>query len=118
MSADIAAQFNQMVQLLEIEGANPFRIRAYRRAATTVEDLPESITKVLAEGRKLNELPGIGDDLDGKIRKICETGHLAALEEVEARSPSALAALRQSQAWARSGSSSSTTSSGSHRSRS
>ena len=92
-NADIAAQFNRMADLLEIEGANPFRVRAYRRAAGTIEDLPESIAQMLAEGRKLDKLPGIGADLAGKIKEICATGHLAALEEVEARTPSTLAAL-------------------------
>ena len=92
-NADIAAQFNRMAELLEIEGANQFRVRAYRRAAATIDDLPESCTKMLAEGKKLNELPGIGDDLAGKIKEICDTGHLMALEEVEARTPSTLAAL-------------------------
>lgn len=92
-NADIAAQFNLMADLLEIEDANPFRVRAYRRAAATIEDLPESVAKMLAAGRKLSELPGIGADLAGKIKEICETGHLAALEEVEARTPSTLASL-------------------------
>jgi DNA polymerase (family 10) len=92
-NADIAAQFNRMADLLEIEGANPFRVRAYRRAAGTIEDLPESIADMLAAGKKLEELPGIGADLAGKIREICETGRLKALAEVEARTPSTLAAL-------------------------
>lgn len=39
-NADIAAQFRRTAELLEIEGANPFRVRAYRRAAATIEDLP------------------------------------------------------------------------------
>jgi DNA polymerase (family 10) len=92
-NADIAALFNEMADLLEIEGANPFRVRAYRRAATTIEDLPENISKLVAEGRKLTELPGIGEDLAGKIEEIVRTGHLKALDEVEARTPATLAAL-------------------------
>jgi len=92
-NADIAVLFNRMADLLEIENANPFRVRAYRRAAATIEDLPESAAKMLAEGKKLSTLPGIGADLAGKIEEICESGHLAALDEVEARTPSTLAAL-------------------------
>ena len=92
-NADISALFNRMADLLEIEGANPFRGRAYRRAATTVEDLPESVTRYLAEGHKLNELPGIGDDLADKIKEIVRTGGFKALEEVETRTPSSLATL-------------------------
>ena len=92
-NADIAVLFNRMADLLEIENANPFRVRAYRRAAATIEDLPESAAKMLAEGKKLSELPGIGADLAGKIEEICASGRLAALDEVEARTPSTLAAL-------------------------
>lgn len=82
-----------MADLLEIEGANPFRIRAYRRAAATIDDLPESIAGMIAEDRSLSDLPGIGEDLAGKIEEFVSTGHLKAMEEVEARTPSTLAAL-------------------------
>lgn len=92
-NADIAAIFNRLADLLEIEEANPFRVRAYRRAAQTIEDLPESLTGMIARGEKLSTLPGIGDDLAGKIREIVESGHLKAMDEVEARTPSTLAAL-------------------------
>jgi len=92
-NADIAAIFNRLAGLLEIEEANPFRVRAYRRAAQTIEDLPESLTGMIARGEKLTALPGIGDDLAGKIKEIVESGHLKAMDEVEARTPSTLAAL-------------------------
>ncbi|MCH4560738.1 DNA polymerase/3'-5' exonuclease PolX [Mesorhizobium jarvisii] len=92
-NADISAMLNRMADLLEIEAANPFRIRAYRRAAATIDDLPENIPGMLAEGRPLSDLPGIGEDLAGKIEEFVNTGHLQALEEVEARTPSTLAAL-------------------------
>lgn len=92
-NADISALFNRTADLLEIEGANPFRIRAYRRAAATIDDLPENIAGMIAEGRPLSDLPGIGEDLAGKICEFVETGRLKALEEIEARTPSTLAAL-------------------------
>lgn len=92
-NADIAAQFYRMADLLEIEGANPFRVRAYRRAAATVEDLPTSVVAMLEAGVDLDDLPGIGPDLAGKIKEICATGHSAALEQVEARTPASLAEL-------------------------
>lgn len=92
-NADIAALFYRMAELLEIEGANPFRVRAYRRAAATMEDLAKPAIDLLAMGADLADLPAIGDDLAGKIREICDTGRLKALDEVEARTPSALAAL-------------------------
>jgi DNA polymerase (family 10) len=92
-NANIAEMLRRVADLLEIEGANPFRIRAYRRAALTVEDLPQSAAKMVAEGKTLVGLPGIGKDLAGKITEIIETGHLKALAEIEARTPTTLAAL-------------------------
>ena len=91
-NAEVAACFNRMAELLEIEGANPFRVRAYRRAASTIEDLPSSVAAMVSEAKDLDALPGIGEDLAAKIKEIVETGRLRALEEVEARTPSTLAA--------------------------
>lgn len=80
-NADIAADFDELADLLEIEGANPFRIRAYRNAARTMRDLPQDVAAMLAKGEDLTELPGIGKDLAAKIREIVETGTAAMLEE-------------------------------------
>ncbi len=92
-NASIAETLRHVADLLEIEGANPFRIRAYRRAAQTIEDLPQSAAKMVAEGKTLVGLPGIGKDLAGKITEIINTGRLGALTEIEARTPTTLAAL-------------------------
>jgi DNA polymerase (family 10) len=92
-NADIADIFRRLADLLEIEGANPFRVRAYRNAAQTVEDLPGNAAEMVNTGEDLTELPGIGKDLAGKIKEIVETGRLKTLEEVEGRTPSTLAAL-------------------------
>jgi DNA polymerase (family 10) len=67
-NADIANLFNRLADLLEIEGANPFRVRAYRTAAQTIEDLPKSAAEMVRTGEKLTDLPGIGEDLAGKIK--------------------------------------------------
>jgi DNA polymerase (family 10) len=75
-NADIAAIFNRLADLLEIEGANPFRVRAYRRAAQTIEDLPSSAAEMARRGADLSQLPSIGKDLAGKIQEIVETGRL------------------------------------------
>ena len=92
-NASIAETLRHVADLLEIEGANPFRIRAYRRAALTIEDLPQSAAKMVAEGKTLVGLPGIGKDLAGKIAEIVKTGRLGALTEIEARTPTTLTAL-------------------------
>jgi hypothetical protein len=92
-NADVARIFNRLADLLEIEGANPFRVRAYRDAAHTVGDLAHEVSALLAAGRHLSELHGIGKDLAGKIKEIVETGHLGPLEETERRVPEGLLEL-------------------------
>ncbi|HET6518824.1 MAG TPA: helix-hairpin-helix domain-containing protein, partial [Geminicoccaceae bacterium] len=92
-NAAIGDRLRRLADLLEIEGANTFRVRAYRDAAQTVTDLPQSVSSMLAAGEDLTGLPGIGEDLAGKLREIVETGRLALLEEVERRTPEGLAEL-------------------------
>ncbi len=92
-NAEIVEVFNRYATLLEIEGVNPFRVRAYRRAARTIQDLPHSLASLLAEGADLSELPGIGKDLAGKIHKIVDTWRLHELEDLERESPRALVEL-------------------------
>jgi DNA polymerase (family X) len=92
-NVEIAEAFNRLADLLEIEGANPFRVRAYRNAARTLQDLPRSAAAMLAAGKDLSELPGIGKDLAGKIAELIGTGHLTLLDEVARRTPKTLADL-------------------------
>lgn len=92
-NSEIASAFYRLAELLEIEGANTFRVRAYRNAARTIEGLPESIATMVAHGTDLSELPGIGKDLAGKIEEVVETGHFRLLEEVEHRVPRSLVEL-------------------------
>jgi DNA polymerase (family 10) len=92
-NAEIAEQFNRLADLLELEDANPFRVRAYRTAARTISGLSHSLAELLAAGEDLSKLPGIGKDLAGKIRTLVETGRLPLLEEVQARTPAALSDL-------------------------
>ncbi len=89
-NAEVAAMFDQAAELLEIEGENQFRVRAYRRAARVIEDLPQSIKSLLAAGRDLSELPGIGKDLAGKIADIVTTGHFALLDTLKRKLPGEL----------------------------
>jgi DNA polymerase (family 10) len=92
-NADIARVFARYATLLEIQGANPFRVRAYRNAAQVLQDLPRSAADMLAAGQDLTELQGIGDDLAGKIAEIVATGRLRKLDELERSMPPALVEL-------------------------
>ncbi len=92
-NAQIAATFDTLADLLEIEEANPFRVRAYRNAARIIENMPQELADLLASGKDLSEFPGIGKDLAGKIATIVETGTLPLLDEVERRTPEALSQL-------------------------
>ena len=92
-NADVATAFEEMADLLEIEGANPFRVRAYRFAARTLRDLPAEVGEMVAKGEDLTSLPGIGDDLAGKIKEILATGTAAAIEAQRKRVPATLTGL-------------------------
>ncbi|MBA3902461.1 MAG: DNA polymerase/3'-5' exonuclease PolX [Rhodocyclaceae bacterium] len=92
-NADIARIFEEIADLLEIQGANPFRIRAYRNAARTVGEFGRDVGALLAAGEDLTRLPGIGDDLAGKIREIVETGKCALLDRLRKELPSAITEL-------------------------
>ena len=92
-NAEIATMFDQAADLLEIKGDNPFRVRAYRRAARTVEGLPQSVGSMLAKEADLSELPGIGKDLAGKIAGIVESGHFDLLDQLKKKLPGDLGAM-------------------------
>lgn len=79
---DITAVFEEIADLLEIEQANPFRIRAYRNAARTVQGLGEEVRDLIQEGFDLDQLPGIGEALAEKIVEIVRTGKCQALEKL------------------------------------
>ena len=92
-NSEIAAMFDELADLLEIEGANPFRIRAYRNAARVIGGQSGSVAAMVAGGHDLTRLPGIGDDLAEKIRTVVATGRLPVLDEVAKRVPAALSEL-------------------------
>jgi DNA polymerase (family 10) len=92
-NADIAAVFDEIADLLEIESANPFRVRAYRNAARTLRDLTQDVAAMLAQGEDVTELPGIGEDLASKIKEIVETGTAAMLEAHRKKVPATLTNL-------------------------
>jgi DNA polymerase (family X) len=84
---NIAGMLAEVADLLAIQGANPFRVRAYRNAARTLNSRSESISDMLKAGCSLSHLPGIGEDLAGKIKTIVETGSLPMLDALHADVP-------------------------------
>jgi DNA polymerase (family 10) len=92
-NADIAAVFEQIADLLEIKGENPFRIRAYRNAARTVGELGQDLATLVARGEPLPKLPGVGPDLANKIAEICRSGSCTLLERLHRELPAAVTEL-------------------------
>jgi len=92
---EIAKLFNQYAVLLEVKGANPFRVRAYRNAARTIGNLPRDVASMLREGADLTELPGIGEDLAHKLADIVASEQFGELEKIKHQVPAALAELTE-----------------------
>lgn len=88
---EIARIFNDIADILEIKGDNPFRIRAYRRAAQNIDGLPRDIAGLSEE--ELLGIPGIGQDLAGKIKEYLSTGKIASYEELKKEIPEGLTVL-------------------------
>ena len=88
---DIARVFDEVADLLEIQNANPFRVRAYRNAARTIRDFPEPIADLVRGATKdLTEIPGIGEDLAEKIGDIVTTGELPLRKQLASKLPAGL----------------------------
>ena len=89
---EIARLFDLMADVLELGGENVFRIRAYRRAARNVEALSEDV-EVLAQQDRLDEIPGVGRDLAGKIAEYLKTGRVKDIDAATRRVPAGVVAL-------------------------
>ncbi len=89
----IAKMFNEIADLLDIDGDNPFKVRAYRNAARTILGYPRQMADLVEEGFDLTSLRGIGKELAKKITEIVQTGKLAYLEKLKKTHPSQLEEL-------------------------
>nr|MBA3717512.1 DNA polymerase/3'-5' exonuclease PolX [Actinomycetota bacterium] len=85
-NADVADQFDLLADLLEIEGADSFRVVAYRRAATVMRETPAGIAQMALDG-KAKSLTGIGKTIEEKIVQIVEEGEIQALRDRKGRIP-------------------------------
>lgn len=90
---EIASAFTRVADLLEIQGGNPFRVRAYREASRVLEDMTEPVERMVKDGTDLTGIKGIGNDLSEKIKAFVETGRLDYLEKLEAEIPASLLEL-------------------------
>ena len=89
-NSEIAKMLSQTADLLEIKGENPFKIRAYRNAARTIENSSKDFNKLVKEGFDLTKLPGIGNDLSTYIKEIVTTGKFSKLEKLKKEIPQGL----------------------------
>ena len=92
-NANIEAIFDEIADLLDIQGANAFRVRAYRNGARSIGELGSDIQMLIQRGTKLTDIPGIGEDLAKKIQEIIETGQCEFLERLHEEIPPAIREL-------------------------
>lgn len=93
-NAAIARIFQEIADFLGLQGENPFKIRAYQKAARVIENLPMELGQVMKEG-KLREIPGIGEAIAKKISELITTGHLGYYEELRAKFPAGIITLME-----------------------
>jgi DNA polymerase (family 10) len=92
-NSEIADLFDQLADLLSLEGENPFRVRAYHNAARTIRSQVKSLAEMVAKGEDLTQLPGIGAAIAKKIETVVRSGRLPQLDEVLKRTPKSLIEL-------------------------
>ncbi len=81
-NSEVAAVFNDIACLLEAKKDNPFKIRAYKKAASSIEGLPMEIETLVAKDR-LREVPGVGEAIAKKITELVTTGRLGYYERLK-----------------------------------
>jgi len=88
LNQQVAERLDEVALILEEQGANPFRVRAYRRGAETLRALPRPVAEVFEEGGlpALEALPAIGPSLARAIRELLRTGRLPMLERLRGES--------------------------------
>ncbi len=90
---DIAQLFQNMGTLLEMKGDTVFKVRAYQRAARTIENLSFSVAQAAADGTDLKKIPGIGKAINDKIHELLDSGRVSAYERLVAELPDGVLTL-------------------------
>ncbi|MDX6565295.1 MAG: polymerase, partial [Gaiellales bacterium] len=93
-NGEIAQLIDLLGDLYEIDGAVVYRVLAYRKAAASMRETPESVWRLSEEG-KLTQLDGIGDTIAAKVRELRETGTLVSLEKLRAKLPESLVEIKR-----------------------
>ncbi|MDP6347557.1 MAG: helix-hairpin-helix domain-containing protein [Dehalococcoidia bacterium] len=92
-NVEIARVFQDITEPLEMKGENPFTIRAYRKAAWTIEHLPREVETYLDEGFNLKSIPGVGDAIAKNTSELVTTGYLKYYEELWQEFPEGISEL-------------------------
>jgi DNA polymerase (family 10) len=85
-NSEIAAVFEDIAELLKLKKDNIFKIRAYQKAARSMNQLPVEVERLADEGR-LKEIPGAGEAITKKITELLTTGKLAYYERLKTELP-------------------------------
>lgn len=96
-NAEIARVFNRVAVMLELDGANPFRVRAYREAARVIAASIDSIDALCGVEGALEALPGIGKDIAAKIRDVAATGSTQIDRDLQQKYPLTVVELTELQ---------------------
>ncbi len=91
----IAELFENMGTLLEMKGDTIFKIRAYQRAARTIEQLPSPLAQAVADGEDLTKIPGVGKAISDKIAEFIDTGQVAAYQKLLDEMPPGVLELKE-----------------------
>src|SRR5256885_1674454 len=92
-NAEIADRLAGLAQLLSSQKENPYKVKAYHRAAARIRDLSESLDDMVRGEENLTQFPGIGEAIASAIREIVTTGTLRKLEKLRGQATPALADL-------------------------
>ncbi len=91
-NTEICKVFRDIADLLDIKGENPFKVRAYRRVVSSIEELTVPVSQLALENR-LDEIPGAGEAIRKKIVELVNTGHLEYYEKLKAEFPAGVMEL-------------------------
>jgi DNA polymerase (family 10) len=94
-NGEVAEVFERIAGLLEMKGEKSFTVRAYQRAARTIERLPSEVEAMLRDGEDLTEIPGIGKAISQKVAELVDTGDLQYLSKLKSEFPPGILDLMQ-----------------------